>query len=262
MAVKKRSPQFPFIPLRKAIDRAEMLYKKEKTNETNIATAIDNIGYSPKASGGIQSIAALIAYGLIDSRGAGDKRAVRVTGLARRILLDTRTESPDRENLLKQAALAPGIFKEIWALYAAHGLPSDDNIRHYLIFERGFNEGTVSNFIKVLKDNISFASLTPSDIVGEVGNENEEIDMGSQQLAESVKPEPEFIAHQAKVSVTPSTSGMTEIGNIRVSRGCAIRLIADGPYSKKSIEALVAQLNLGLELGTYDDPDEKEVSFF
>lgn len=58
---------------------------------------------------------------------------------------------------------------------------------------------------------------------------------------------------------------MSEIANIRVSRDCAIRLLADGPYTKKSIEALVAQLNLGLELGTYDDPEPKssdDPSFF
>jgi len=29
--------------------------------------------------------------------------------------------------------------------------------------------------------------------------------------------------------------------------------MATGPYSRKSIEALVAQLKLGLDLGTYDD---------
>lgn len=49
-----------------------------------------------------------------------------------------------------------------------------------------------------------------------------------------------------------------EIANIRVSRSCAIRLLADGEYNKKSIEALVAQLQLGLELGIYDDLDDEQ----
>ncbi len=57
----------------------------------------------------------------------------------------------------------------------------------------------------------------------------------------------------------PVVSGNTEIANIRVSKDCAIRLVADGPYSKRSIEALVKNLELQLELGTYDEaPDEED----
>lgn len=49
-----------------------------------------------------------------------------------------------------------------------------------------------------------------------------------------------------------------EIANIRVSKKCTIWLIAFGPYSKQSIESLVAHLKLGLELGNFDNVLENE----
>ena len=54
-------------------------------------------------------------------------------------------------------------------------------------------------------------------------------------------------------------SGGEEIGNYRVSKTTTIRLVATGPYSRQSIEGLVKQLQLGLDLCNFDDlPEEDE----
>ena len=54
-------------------------------------------------------------------------------------------------------------------------------------------------------------------------------------------------------AIVTRTAAEHEIANIRVSKDCAIRLLADGPYNKRSIEALVKNLQLQLELGSYDE---------
>ena len=62
---------------------------------------------------------------------------------------------------------------------------------------------------------------------------------------------PSFVSmHQEPTS---GSFANIEIANIRVSKDCAIRLVADGPYNKRSIEALVKNLELQLSLGTYDE---------
>ena len=45
-----------------------------------------------------------------------------------------------------------------------------------------------------------------------------------------------------------------EVGTYPVSADCKIKLIATGPYDKTSIEALVKQLQLNLQLGVFQTP--------
>ena len=51
-----------------------------------------------------------------------------------------------------------------------------------------------------------------------------------------------------------------EIAKFPVGKNCTISLVAEGPYEKKSIEALVAQLKLNLDLGVFDDEAETDES--
>ena len=49
---KVRSPSFPFIGLREALDRARAFYEAEQRNAARPETAAAHWGYSPKSSGG------------------------------------------------------------------------------------------------------------------------------------------------------------------------------------------------------------------
>ena len=59
---KVRSPSFPFISLREALDRARAFYEAEQRNSARPETAAAHWGYSPKSSGGKQTIARLERY--------------------------------------------------------------------------------------------------------------------------------------------------------------------------------------------------------
>jgi hypothetical protein len=118
--------------------------------------ALWNLG--AKSSGARQTIAALGYYGLTDYVGRGNDRRVRLTDLAKRIVFDQRENSPDRATAIRQAALEPPIFRELYERYG-HIVPADAVLHSYLMIERGFTrqgaEAATSNY----KSTFEFAGL-------------------------------------------------------------------------------------------------------
>jgi hypothetical protein len=155
MSKKVRSPSFPFVSLPDALERARAFYEKEHRHETEPEVAVRHWGYSPRSSGGNQTLAALRAFGLLEMAGEGK---VRLTERAVRILLDEREESPERGQLLRQAALSPALHSRIWERYKGV-LPSDATLRLYLVADEGFNERSVDEFIAELKETLEHAGI-------------------------------------------------------------------------------------------------------
>ncbi|HEX3553963.1 MAG TPA: hypothetical protein VIA62_12125 [Thermoanaerobaculia bacterium] len=154
---KVRSPSYPFIDLRTAIERARRLFEAEQRNAVHQETAAAHWGYSPKSSGGKQTIAALRAFGLLEGDGM-----VKLTERAVRILFDERNPSPERDLLLRQAALSPALHGRLWEKYGAV-LPSSTDLRLSLILGEGFNENSVDEFIEEYAETLTFARLRPPD---------------------------------------------------------------------------------------------------
>ncbi|MHB8472824.1 MAG: hypothetical protein ACYDC8_08265 [Gammaproteobacteria bacterium] len=132
-------------------------------------------------------------------------------------------------------------------------MPSHGSIRHHLIFEEKFNEKFVNDFIKEYKSTIEYSKLaerSDAEIEDEYQGEDvfETENHEDLNVAESGKNQPKRIPRQTQLR----PHGY-ELAKFPVGNGCTIALIADGPYSKKSIEALVAQLKLNLELGIFDE---------
>ncbi|SAI72189.1 Uncharacterised protein [Bordetella ansorpii] len=162
-----RSPAYPAIDLKAALDRAQVFYMHERRAEAGVAVAVQHWGYSVSSSGGKGVLAALIAYGLMEDKGSGEQRRVRLTDLALRILLDERPDSSERDEAVRRAALMPKIHAELFARWPDE-LPSNPNLRHYLLIEKKFNENAVDDFIKELRITAEFAKLyAPSGV--EVG---------------------------------------------------------------------------------------------
>jgi hypothetical protein len=174
---RTRSPAYPYVNLETAITRAREFYSKEQRNAANITVATKHWGFVEDSSNGAQTIAALISFGLMQDEGSGEKRTVRLTQDALRILLDIRPDSTERAELIKRCALAPKIHKQIWDLWGTN-LPSDAQLRHSLLFEwdTPFNENSVDYFIAEYKATISFAKIGESDKVGEEGGKGGAVD--------------------------------------------------------------------------------------
>lgn len=161
---RTRSPAYPYVNLEGALTRAKQFYDKEQRNAANVYIATKHWGFVEDSSNGAQTVAALISFGLMKDEGTGEKRTVRLTQDALRILLDTRPDSKERADLVKQCALAPKIHKQIWEKWGPD-LPSDANLRHSLLFdwETPFNENSVDFFIGEYKSTIAFAKIGESD---------------------------------------------------------------------------------------------------
>lgn len=171
---RTRSPAYPYVNLEDALERAKQFYGHEGRNAANISVVGKHWGYTEGSSSTAQTVAALISYGLMQDEGTGDKRAVRLTNSALRILLDTRPDSSERAELIKQAALSPKIHRQLWDKWES--LPSDASLRHILLFdwETPFNENTVDYFIKEFRETIAFAKLSKADKAG--GKEASEVE--------------------------------------------------------------------------------------
>jgi hypothetical protein len=155
---QERSPRFPFIPLERALERARQFYEEEKRGVAPFTRIVMHWGYTDTSSGGLQTISALKAYGLLEEMGGAAKaRQFKLSDLALRILLDQRPDSSDKLMFMRTAALAPAISAEIHEKWP-DGLPSDSTLNHFLVLERRFNEGTATSAIKIIKLNQELTS--------------------------------------------------------------------------------------------------------
>jgi hypothetical protein len=162
-----RSPAFPFIPLNKAIERAETFRVAEGGRPKHFSPLVSACrawGIGVKTGPGIQTIAALGHYGLFEFQGSGEKRSARLTDLALRILLDKQPLSAERDELIRQAALAPRIHAEIRKNWQER-LPSDPTLETYLVRDRGFSESGARDLIAQFKETIAFAKLGQPGII-------------------------------------------------------------------------------------------------
>lgn len=166
---RTRSPSYPAIDLKEAIELANKIKISEGAASHYIPyqVALSHWGYTAKSGLGIVKIAALKKYGLIDDRGASEKREIKLTDIATKILFyfDNDPDNNDLYKFIKQVALTPAIYKELWELYSGE-LPSDATIKSYLVFQREngtFSENIVDDVIKQFRATISFANLSKDD---------------------------------------------------------------------------------------------------
>jgi hypothetical protein len=109
-------------------------------------------------------VSALKQFSLVTEEGSNDSRQIRLSQLS----LEMFNSEPQSERwlqLARTAALSPKIHGELWDKYEGH-LPSDANLRRYLVFERKpfpFNKTYVDDFIGQFKSTIAFAKLSSDD---------------------------------------------------------------------------------------------------
>jgi hypothetical protein len=240
-----RSPAYPALNLKTAIEKAYDFYKAEGRNTAALPVTLEHWGYSKRSGSGLKALAALKSFGLIDVTGSGDSQRVKLSDLALRIILDDREDSPDRAKAVAAAVLQPKIHKKLWNLWGSE-MPSHGNIRHHLIFDEKFNEHFVDDFIKEYKSSIDYANVR-------------HLTAGEQLSMSSVDEDQHEIKSLSDINMAPAKQAYSpplpghEIAKFPVGKHCTISLFANGDYTKKSIEALVAQLTLNLELGVFDD---------
>lgn len=164
---KHRSPNYPYIGLQEALERSLQIQQAGGIYPVSFNSVMSVWGYKPGTTSSV--IAALKSFSLIEVTGEGDKRQVKVTEGARKILAD----HADRDSLVKQAALCPPLYRDLWTTFHDGLPPSNKIIRDHLVFDKHFNEKVVDGVIKDFRDTIAFANLSASDIVDGDGGETD-----------------------------------------------------------------------------------------
>ncbi len=258
---RTRSPNFSTSGLEKALELARKLYEKYKKYDTAWDVAITSLGYTPKSSAGLQAMASLSYYGLIDIQGVKSSRRVKITTLAFSILLDEREDSIERATAIQTAALNPTMFYKIRMQYP-HDLPADESLRHELVMTHKFNPASVPDFIKQFKETMAYAKIYESGIIGEGGEiEDEESEGAEQEESERHKP-PSFLKPPKGRATGKGQLGKDEmeIAKYPVGKNTYIRLIASGPITQKSIEKLSKLLDINKDDFPEDIPESDESS--
>jgi hypothetical protein len=127
---KVRSPQYPAIGLKEAIEKVSAVYKKDYQTPTQRDVIASHMGYKSLNGKSLGVLSAIGKYGLLEGRGT----EYRVSDLAVRIIAHQPGE-PERIAGIQEAAAKPDLFVELDKRFA-DGKASDQAIRPYLLIQK------------------------------------------------------------------------------------------------------------------------------
>jgi hypothetical protein len=157
-----RSPAYPGISLEQALDRVGPIYFKEKQHPASLDVIAKHWGLASSSRGNAMVLTAACKYfGLLEEDKSGSVRRLMVSDLAV-VILESPLASQRRADAIKTAALMPKIYAELWEKYE-HSLPSDENLRVYLLLDRKFNRDAIAGFLKAFRATIYYADLGEGD---------------------------------------------------------------------------------------------------
>lgn len=155
-----RGPSYPFVDLEEAIGLTKKIYDYAKRSAAASDAVVEHaLKYSLKSSGGIKTIAALKAFGLIEESEGNKAKTLKISDRAYRILVDD-VASPERIQAVKDAALSPKWYEYCWKKWGASPPPS---MRSTLILEHGFIPSTVDAFMRDYRKTLEYAGIGPAE---------------------------------------------------------------------------------------------------
>jgi len=159
---RKKSPRAPSIPLDEALDRALKAYDKERLHPAPTDVVAQNIGYKGANNGAaLSAIASLRYYGLLERPKEGF--------LAVSKDVESFRFAPNeslRKSLLMQFVRTPPLFSELLETYSS-GLPSDANLKHELIVQKGFAPATAESALVAFRRSVDFAGYFDEHIAND-----------------------------------------------------------------------------------------------
>lgn len=158
---KDRSPSFPYIGLSKAIERTQQLFTYASRHEARIVDASKPAwGLGPKSSATLQTVAALLSFGLIEDSGSGESRRIKLSDIGYRAVADPRPGA--KEQALSDVALKPKLIAEMRAKWGTKRPPEAICVGD-LTIDRGFTADGATLFLRVYDDTVSYAAAQDND---------------------------------------------------------------------------------------------------
>lgn len=142
---RMRSPNYPSLSVRQAIDMVSKIYRTERTNDITREDAAKAMGYAGLTGRSMTVIGALIHFDLLAKTGKG---LVKVTATAEAILHGIT--DAERDEAILKAAFAPQLFQSILNRFP-EGIPSTGTIKSFLMRE-GFSDVAVGPAINAFME--------------------------------------------------------------------------------------------------------------
>jgi hypothetical protein len=251
-AKRERSPNFPCVPLKTAVDRLisfEKYFSRHPAPINKVGLAWSLKENSDQAS---QVLSAMRYYGLIDYQGNPPARQAVISEPARTYL--RAQQDAIKQEVLRQAALRPRMIRKFWDQWGADR-PPDPICRDDLVLHNGFSERGAPLFLKIYDDTIAFAGLAHPDkvppdsaeVIDDGDDSATEEDELPGQLSERKPPPP--------AKTVTVMEGERELTTGLLSKDASFRLIVSGPIGVREIERLIKKLELDKEI-LADDGEE------
>lgn len=236
---RTRSPGYPSISLRQAIELSKKIHDHDRTNPIDREAAAKNIGYSGITGASAKALADLAHYGLVERAGKG---SLRVAQLAVDILYPVSEAA--RQDALEVAATNPDLFAAIRASFP-DGVPSDNNLRGYLM-RQSFASAAIPYAIKSYTETARLlVEAAGNESHGEADKEAPEsfeatgdgsVNGAGEKLPPAPKP-PAGPLPKDNIKVT-LMEGERVIFMDEVSPGQYLKVIASGDLDASLIEAM------------------------
>ena len=157
MTTRPRSPNYPAIDLRTAVDRVRQLYSSIQRGGFKPEDAGKAWGYSGPTDPVRRALGALRQYGLLEAKKGDD---ARLTTIALTLAL-REPESREFQSALREALRAPSLFNEL--IESGRANDAVGALMHHLVVDKMFTREGASTFIEVLKASVAFAGVAKEE---------------------------------------------------------------------------------------------------
>lgn len=242
-SARDRSPSFPFIPLKAAVDRLKEFESKFGRQDVPADRVYLAWGMKGDTSQSGQTLAALKAFGLVDYKGSGSKRLVGISEDGRTYL--RAQQDTVKQEVLRRVALKPKWIAHFWNEWSDDRLPDPIRI-DTLVLKHKFNENAAPKFLRVYDETIAYGGVTAFDKVIPA----EVVDDDADEVEEDVPlPTPLGPKTRMQQGVTvPLECDERVLTTGLLAKGSHFRLIVSGPVGPKEIDRLIRKLELDKEI--------------
>ena len=158
---RHRSPNYPAIGLKEAIDRVKQFITTDGRAGAAPALAAKHLGFSSAHGQAYSVLAALKKFGLVEEKDG------RIVPTQRAIEINSLPETDERrKRAIGTAAISPPLYLELIEQYRPTGFPADETLAGELEAYKGFNPNGVKEFLKGFKETLEFAGLSDLPVLG------------------------------------------------------------------------------------------------
>ena len=166
---KGRSPNYPKLNLKNALEKGRMVYDKEHRHPATRAVVAMDMGYQSLNGASLSVLGALKRYNIMENK--EDGWAISEDAVA---LFELPEGESEWNSALLRCAFAPPLFSEMRDAFPGK-LPGDNNLRHWLVNKK-FLPNAATGIIRIYQENMELVkpALLDYDGIGQTPKTNED----------------------------------------------------------------------------------------